>query len=188
MEADPPDEFFELTAEDLQRLQAQAAAKRKVQTHSAAQQSCVSACRVRCVFKDLSPVSLHLNSTRWCVLHQVVVFSTLVAATTAWFRLLAQFPPAVPSTSPAVVAWSQADLTFRTRTAREAESAARAAAMGPVRCAAARLRTAPASNSRLCCPCCSVMFQLVNPAANVLLLLCKCAVQHYRDQAVGGRS
>ncbi|KAF6257927.1 hypothetical protein COO60DRAFT_1701571 [Scenedesmus sp. NREL 46B-D3] len=55
MEADPPDEFFELTAEDLQRLQAQAAAKRK------------------------------------------------------------------------------ADLTFRTRTAREAESAARAAAMGPVR-------------------------------------------------------
>jgi hypothetical protein len=32
MELDPPDEFFELTAEDLQRLQAQAAAKRKVHT------------------------------------------------------------------------------------------------------------------------------------------------------------
>jgi hypothetical protein len=30
MELDPPDEFYELTAEDLQRLQAQAAAKRKV--------------------------------------------------------------------------------------------------------------------------------------------------------------
>eukprot|EP00882_Tetradesmus_deserticola_P028358 GHRQ01031589.1.p1 GENE.GHRQ01031589.1~~GHRQ01031589.1.p1 ORF type:complete len:403 (+),score=161.86 GHRQ01031589.1:119-1210(+) len=55
IEADPPDEFFELTAEDLQRLHAQAAAKRK------------------------------------------------------------------------------ADSVFRTRTAREAESATRASAMGPVR-------------------------------------------------------
>lgn len=42
MELDPPDEFFELTAEDLQRMQAQAAAKRKVRMHQAARRHCIA--------------------------------------------------------------------------------------------------------------------------------------------------
>jgi hypothetical protein len=39
MELDPPEDFYELTAEDLQRMQAQAAAKRKVRCAHAKQQS-----------------------------------------------------------------------------------------------------------------------------------------------------
>jgi hypothetical protein len=50
MELDPPDEFFELTAEDLQRLQAQAAAKRKVCIH-VLQNS--SACMLSCGSVDM---------------------------------------------------------------------------------------------------------------------------------------